>query len=302
MPNAVVYARVSTDEQAQHGHSLDAQEQLCRDFAGRQGWPVAASWREEGVSGGAPLRRRPALRSAIEALGPGDQLVVLRLDRLYRADEFDRAEIDRAIRARGARVRSTQGEGTESDRSSDVMARGIFNSVALGEKLRIGERTREALGPKRDRGERMGQVPYGRRLAADGVGLEPDPDRDGVPELVRALRAGGMSLRAIAAELTARGVRAHRRPTAVQLRDVERLMLGEPPEDVAAGPGPRERAPKRPRPRPAVEDLRRALELSRGRTAREVLAILEREAAAAPPAEGERFPLSTIRLFLRGAS
>lgn len=290
--NAVLYARVSTDEQAREGHSLAAQEELCRDFARRQGWPVAGVWRDEGLSGGLPLRRRPALRGAIESLAPASALVVLRLDRLYRADEYDRGQIDRAIRERGARVRSTQGEGTESDRSSDVMQRGILNSVALGEKLRIGERTREALGSKRGRGERLGQVPYGKRLAADGRTLEDDPARAAVRELARELHAGGLSLRKIAAELTARGYRAHRRPGRVLLGHVERLQVGEPPESIAA-------RPKSASPPPPLEDLRRAAELVPGRTPRQVLALLEAEAAAAPPAPGETFPLSTIRLFLK---
>jgi len=33
---AVIYCRVSTKEQADEGHSLETQERLCREYAGKQ--------------------------------------------------------------------------------------------------------------------------------------------------------------------------------------------------------------------------------------------------------------------------
>ncbi len=35
MPNCLIYCRVSTEEQAEQGYSLEAQEKLCREFAER---------------------------------------------------------------------------------------------------------------------------------------------------------------------------------------------------------------------------------------------------------------------------
>lgn len=68
--------------------------------------------------------------------------------------------------------------------------------------------TRAALVAKKARGERVGGVPLGARVAADGVHLEADPGEAGALEIVRELRAAGVSIRGIAAELTARGVPA----------------------------------------------------------------------------------------------
>lgn len=48
MKNCFVYCRVSTEEQADKGYSLDAQEKLCRDFAERNGYSVATVYRDEG--------------------------------------------------------------------------------------------------------------------------------------------------------------------------------------------------------------------------------------------------------------
>lgn len=51
-----------------------------------------------------------------------------------------------------------------------------------------------------------GTVPYGQRLAADGLHLEEDPAEAEVLTVARELRAAGASLRAVGAELAARGM------------------------------------------------------------------------------------------------
>jgi hypothetical protein len=66
--------------------------------------------------------------------------------------------------------------------------------------------TSAALQRKRARGERVGQIPYGSQLAADGVHLEPHKQEQMVIDDVHELRAAGLSLRAIAAELSKRGI------------------------------------------------------------------------------------------------
>jgi len=48
---AAIYARVSTDEQAEHGTSLDEQVRRCEAYCVAQGWSVSVTHREEGVSG-----------------------------------------------------------------------------------------------------------------------------------------------------------------------------------------------------------------------------------------------------------
>jgi len=51
MQKALVYCRVSTEEQAEKGYSLDAQEKLCRSFAENNGYGVLNVFRDEGKSG-----------------------------------------------------------------------------------------------------------------------------------------------------------------------------------------------------------------------------------------------------------
>jgi site-specific DNA recombinase len=56
------------------------------------------------------------------------------------------------------------------------------------------------------RRERIGAVPYGWKLAPDREHLEPEPAEQAVAAKARALRARGLALRSIGAELTRRGL------------------------------------------------------------------------------------------------
>ncbi|WP_165072091.1 recombinase family protein [Paludisphaera rhizosphaerae] len=227
--NAVVYLRVSTDEQAEKGLSLRAQEEAATEFAGRKGWPVAAVIRDEGVSGGKPLKKRPGLRQAIAALGPGDSLVVSKRDRIFRTDAWTGASIEREVTSRGARIVSAAGEGTEDDSPINVLMRRILDAFAEFELSKIRERTDGVLASKRSNGERCGQVPYGFRTTDDGVGLVVDPDEAAVVELTRSLRDDGLSLRAIAAELLAMGLKPKNGGEAWGVTTIRRLLSRSEP-------------------------------------------------------------------------
>ena len=59
----VVYVRVSTEEQAKSGYSIDAQIQRCEDFARRHKISIIASFKEEGKS--AKTLNRPELQKML---------------------------------------------------------------------------------------------------------------------------------------------------------------------------------------------------------------------------------------------
>jgi site-specific DNA recombinase len=50
METAVIYTRVSTDEQVREGMSLDAQLAACREYCERQGYEIARVFVEAGES------------------------------------------------------------------------------------------------------------------------------------------------------------------------------------------------------------------------------------------------------------
>lgn len=196
----IAYLRVSTDQQADSGAGLDAQLDACTKAAGT----LAAVYRDEGVSGKTGLEKRPALLEAIAALKAGDVLLVAKRDRLGR-DPLVVAMIESAVKRKGARIQSAAGEGTDSDSPADVLMRRMVDAFAEYERLIIGARTKAALQAKKARGERVGHIPFGMRLSADGVHLEEDPTEQETIRKVEELKASGLSLRKIADHLNENG-------------------------------------------------------------------------------------------------
>lgn len=85
MSRGVIYARVSTEEQAKEGQSIDAQEKLCRRYANENGIVVVDVFKDEGKSGS--NTNRPALRSMLDRIGNEKDIecvLVLDTDRLAR--------------------------------------------------------------------------------------------------------------------------------------------------------------------------------------------------------------------------
>ena len=85
MNRVVLYARVSTDEQADEGHSIDAQIRLLREFCARKGWTIVGEYIDAGVSG--TTLRRPEFQRMLKAARSGefDIIVVHKLDRFSRS-------------------------------------------------------------------------------------------------------------------------------------------------------------------------------------------------------------------------
>lgn len=243
----VVYCRRSKEDKGNKSLSLDNQEATCREFAARQGWTVRSAHRDNGVSGDSYLGDRPGLLAALRDLTSGAKLIVLRRERLFRADEFVRGEINRAIEGRGAEVWSTQGEGSGDRTSSGMIFRGIVDLMSYSELLKIRERTRESLDRKRGDGLRVGQLAYGMDVSPDGLSVVPSHHDADVVELARAFRDEGLSIRGIIHEFQQRRIRP-KNAGRVRLDHLERLqqllaegldhaaaadVAGVPPEAVA---------------------------------------------------------------------
>jgi site-specific DNA recombinase len=207
---AIIYSRVSTDEQATKGVSLDAQRErldaYCRALFGAAPFAVLS---DEGVSG-KRLDNRPALQKALGMLAAGeaDALVVVKLDRLSRStrDVLDLAE---RCQREGWELHSI----SETLNTSTAMGRfalTLLGSLAQLEREQIAERTEAALSHLRASGKKTGgDVPFGWRLV-DGGRVERDPEEFAAVLEMLQLQKLGKSGRAIAEVLNARGVTAKR--------------------------------------------------------------------------------------------
>jgi len=204
----VAYVRVSTEEQANEGVSLEAQEVRIRAYCQLRGLELVDVVVDAGVSAGKPLASREGGARVLDLVRRKQvgAVVALKLDRLFRnaadclatVEAWDKASVSMHLVDVG---------GASFDTSS-AMGR-FFLTVMAGaaemERNQIRERTSMAMQHKAARGELVGSVPYGYQLAEDGVHVVAVEGEQLVLQAARELRAAGLSLRAVSAELARRG-------------------------------------------------------------------------------------------------
>ncbi len=156
------YARVST---------LDQNLDLQRDALKKAGCERTFEDKESGAKA-----ERVGLTKALEALRPGDTLVVWKLDRLGRSLKH-LVETVQALSARGVGFKSLQ-ESLDTTSSGGKLIFHIFAALAEFERDIIRERTQAGLAAARARG-RQGGRPKGRdeRKRAAAIALSQDSRR-----------------------------------------------------------------------------------------------------------------------------
>lgn len=201
---AIAYIRCSTSEQSL---GPEAQLRAIQDWAARNQVRVAAVFQDD-VSGALPVDKRPGLGKALDAVrrsGAGI-LLVAKIDRLAR-DAALAQMLASELRRSGAAVVSADGVGNGNSAEAELI-RGIFAQFAAFERSLIRSRTKAAMAVMKSRGELVGSVPYGCKLGADGVHLEPNIGEQAIIAEMQALRAQGLSYRKIRDCLNEMGVPA----------------------------------------------------------------------------------------------
>lgn len=199
----VGYVRVSTQEQAQEGVSLDAQEAAIRSWSEANGASETVIYRDEGLSGSRP--DRPGLMAAMDSLRKGDVLVVAKLDRLAR-ETFLALWIEKEVKKAKAQIVSLAGEGADGDDDPmKTLMRQISMAFAEYELAMIRLRTLKALAHKKARHEKTGgDVPYG--FTNEAGKLHPHAEEQAGISLIHELRNEGHSLRGICRKLKDAGI------------------------------------------------------------------------------------------------
>jgi len=198
---AVLYIRVSTEGQAIEGVSLAAQRSKLEAWASLHDAEIVGTFEDAGISG--TRDDRPGLLAAIDAATKAKAaLVVYSLSRLSRSTAHTIQLADRLAKADAHLVSLSEQIDTTS--AAGRMVFRLLATLAEFERDLIAERTTNALAHKKAKGERTGTVPFGYDLAADGVALIPNAAQLEAVAIIQSLRDSGMTLRAIADELTAR--------------------------------------------------------------------------------------------------
>jgi len=204
--SVVGYVRVSTEEQSRDGVSLEAQTEKVRAYCQLYGLRLICVLCDPGES--AKKLDRPGLNEALAMLDDGRAggLVIAKLDRLTRSVVDFGALLKRYFDERAGKQLLSVADSIDSRTAAGRLVLNVLMSVAQWELEVIRERTRDALDLKRSKGERIGTIPYGWGIAADGITLFRDPVEQHWVETMKAWRQLGKSYRAIAGMLEDAGV------------------------------------------------------------------------------------------------
>lgn len=160
-----LYLRVSSEEQAKHGYSLDAQEEALQAFCTAHNHVVLGVYRDEGISGRKPYTKRPAMVQLLSDLAvvKPDMILFTKLDRWFRnikeyykvQDILDRYKVDwKAIN-----------EEYDTSTASGRLYVNIKLSIAQDEADRTSERIKDVHGQLVAQGRVLGGgIPFGYKI------------------------------------------------------------------------------------------------------------------------------------------
>jgi len=200
----VGYVRVSTEEQANDGVSLDAQQAKIEAYCFANDLELAGMFVDEGISG-SRTDNRPALQQALDTVcATGGVLVVYSLSRMSRTTQ-NTLELAKRLDKAGADLVSLS-EKIDTTSAAGKMIFRMLAVLAEFERDQVSERTTMAMAHKRSKGERISRhIPFGQRLSADGVHLEDNPQEQTIIGKTVALWNQGFSQRKVAAHLETAG-------------------------------------------------------------------------------------------------
>lgn len=200
----ISYLRVSTDRQGKSGLGLEAQRAAVLDHVAGKG-EIAAEYVE--IESGKRNERPQLARAMAEAKRIGAVLLIAKLDRLARNVAFIANLLEAGVEIAAADM-------PEANRFLlHVMA-----AVAEHEAQAISDRTRAALAAAKARGVKLGwsmpeRKEEQRQASRKGAAKNAENacmHAANVLPIIRQIAAGGASLRKIADELNARGIKTAR--------------------------------------------------------------------------------------------
>ena len=205
----VGYVRVSTEKQANEGVSLAAQEAKLRAYCLAMDLDLVAVEVDEAVSAKS-LKGRAGLARALSRIDSGEAsgLIVTKLDRLTRSVRDLGALVEVYFEKRADLL--SLADSIDTRTAAGRLVLNVLVSVAQWERETTGERTRDALAHMKTEGVKLGGSALGWKrgeaLDADGRRVVEAVEAEvAAVERALALKAEGLSLRAIAARLKAEG-------------------------------------------------------------------------------------------------
>ena len=202
------YCRVSSDKQADVGMSLEVQESQIRKYAEL----YEIELMDIVVDGGESAKnlRRPGMERIIDLMDSGlcSGVLVVKLDRLTRSVK-DLCHLLERYFSKDKVLISVQ-EKIDTNSAMGRMVINVVMSISQWEREATSERTRAVLQYKKAKGERVGNIVFGYKLAPDGVHLEEHLREQEILKSITEMRKSGMTLDEISKDARLRGYQSRK--------------------------------------------------------------------------------------------
>ena len=176
---AGLFERVSTEEQAKYGFSIQSQVDALEEHCRKNDIKIVDHYCDEGVSAGKPYTKRPEMKRLLDDVQAGkiDIILFTRLDRWFRnvQEYFKVQEILDAHKVEWKAI----WEDYDTTTANGRMAITIFLAIAQAEREKTAERIKSVFENKRKRKEAF----FGKNSTP--AGYMEEIDENGVRRLVK---------------------------------------------------------------------------------------------------------------------
>ncbi len=172
MVRVAVYTRVSTEDQAREGYSLEAQKERLLAYCEAQGWELAEFYEENGHSG--RNTRRPAYQRMMEEKDKWDVILVMKMDRIHRNSKNFMIMMENL--EKWGKKFTSMNESLDTSTAVGRFVVDIIQRIAQLESEQIGERTYMGMAHKAENSPGLlgFNPPFGYRIQDNDLAIVPE--------------------------------------------------------------------------------------------------------------------------------
>jgi site-specific DNA recombinase len=199
MVKAIGYVRVSTEQQANEGVSIELQIEKIKQYCELYNYELLDIVVDAGIS--AKSLKRPGITNVLHMLdnNEADALIVYKLDRLTRSLADWSILIKDYFNDKSGKTLLAVMDQIDTSTAAGRMCLNLMMTVYQWEREVISERTKAALHHKKLKGQPLGSAKFGENI--NKVNLSPNLTEQEIINLIIQLRSAGNTLQQIADHL-----------------------------------------------------------------------------------------------------